>query len=164
MPMKVLRTILENLGCHDAATYIQSGNVVFRHASSDATSLEAAISSAVAESRGFEPRVLLFSVNEFTRCVKENPFGLAEAESKSLHIWFLTAPAEAPNIEKMNSLKAGSEEYAMTGNAFYLFAPDGIGRSKLAASVEKLLGVPATARNSRTASKICEMATKMVVD
>jgi len=43
-----------------------------------------------------------------------------------------------------------------------LSAPDGIGRSKLAASVEKLLGVPATARNLRTASKLCEMTSKMI--
>jgi uncharacterized protein (DUF1697 family) len=37
-------------------------------------------------------------------------------------------------------------------------APDGIGRSKLAANVEKLLGVSATSRNWRTVRKLIEMA------
>jgi hypothetical protein len=38
-----------------------------------------------------------------------------------------------------------------------LYAPDGIGRSKLAAAVEKCLGVPATARNRRTIGKISDL-------
>jgi len=41
---------------------------------------------------------------------------------------------------------------------FYLHAPDGIGRSKLAARIERLLGVDATARNWRTVTKVFEMA------
>jgi uncharacterized protein (DUF1697 family) len=41
---------------------------------------------------------------------------------------------------------------------FYLCAPEGIGRSKLAANAEKLLGVPMTDRNWATVRKIIEMA------
>jgi uncharacterized protein (DUF1697 family) len=39
-----------------------------------------------------------------------------------------------------------------------LHAPDGIGRSRLAARVEQLLGVEATARNWRTVSKVAALA------
>ncbi len=164
LPMKELKVLLEALGCRDIATYIQSGNVVFRHTESDAASLEATISGAIGESFGFEPRVMLLSVDEFTRCVRDNPFSQALQAPKTLHMWFLAAPAEDPDIEKMESLKAATEEFILTAKAFYLSAPDGIGRSKLAASVEKLLGVPATARNLRTASKLCEMTSKMLSD
>jgi uncharacterized protein (DUF1697 family) len=41
---------------------------------------------------------------------------------------------------------------------FYLHAPDGIGRSKLASRVEKHLGVTATARNFRTVEKLMALA------
>jgi uncharacterized protein (DUF1697 family) len=41
---------------------------------------------------------------------------------------------------------------------FYLHAPAGIGRSKLAARVEQALGVAVTARNWRTVCKIMAMA------
>jgi len=58
----------------------------------------------------------------------------------------------------LNALKFDSEEIALIDNVFYQHAPDGIGRSKLAARVERLLGVGATARNWRTVSKIGEMA------
>jgi len=164
LPMKALRALLESLDCGDVATYIQSGNAVFSHAESNAATLEAAISGAIAESFGFETRVMLLSVDEFARCVNENPFSLAVEEPKALYLWFLSALAEDPDTEKMNSLKTGNEEYVLAGKVFYLLAPDGIGRSKLAASVEKLLGVPATARNFRTASKLCEMIARMSVD
>jgi uncharacterized protein (DUF1697 family) len=41
---------------------------------------------------------------------------------------------------------------------FYLHAPDGIGRSKLAVKVEKALAEPATARNWRSVDKIMSLA------
>ncbi len=58
----------------------------------------------------------------------------------------------------LDSIKSRSESYTLIGKAFYFHAPDGIGRSKLAARAEKLLGVDATARNWRTVSKLIAMA------
>ena len=49
----------------------------------------------------------------------------------------------------------------LADGVFYLRAPDGLGRSKLAANVEKILGVPATARNWRTVRKVMEMARQL---
>jgi uncharacterized protein (DUF1697 family) len=40
----------------------------------------------------------------------------------------------------------------------YLHAPEGIGRSRLAARAESLLGVAATARNWRTVTQLLELA------
>jgi uncharacterized protein (DUF1697 family) len=42
-----------------------------------------------------------------------------------------------------------------------LYAPDGIGRSKLAAKIEKALGVPVTARNWNTVGKIIAMVEQL---
>jgi uncharacterized protein (DUF1697 family) len=41
---------------------------------------------------------------------------------------------------------------------FYLYAPDGIGRSKLVAQIEKWIPVPMTARNLRTVLAVHAMA------
>jgi uncharacterized protein (DUF1697 family) len=41
---------------------------------------------------------------------------------------------------------------------FYLHAPDNIGSSKLAEKVAKILGVPTTARNWNTVTKILTLA------
>ena len=54
-------------------------------------------------------------------------------------------------------LAAETESFEIAARAFNLHAPDGIGRSKLAEKVERLLGVPATARNLNTCRKLLEM-------
>jgi uncharacterized protein (DUF1697 family) len=43
----------------------------------------------------------------------------------------------------------------------YVHAPRGIGRSKLAARAETLLGVAATARNWRTVTQLLELARRV---
>jgi uncharacterized protein (DUF1697 family) len=58
----------------------------------------------------------------------------------------------------LESIKKDSEQFRLIGKVFYLYAPEGVGRSKLAMKVEKALGVAVTARNWRTVSKIMEMA------
>jgi uncharacterized protein (DUF1697 family) len=47
--------------------------------------------------------------------------------------------------------------FRLLDRVFYLYAPEGIGRSKLAMKVEKTLGVAVTARNWRTVNKMMEM-------
>jgi uncharacterized protein (DUF1697 family) len=69
----------------------------------------------------------------------------------------MAEPANHPNIEAILAAKTASEAYQIVESVFYLYAPEGIGRSKLAAHVERYLGVPTTARNYRTVEKIVAM-------
>jgi uncharacterized protein (DUF1697 family) len=70
---------------------------------------------------------------------------------------FLAAEPANPNLAAIEKLMAASERWQLIGCVFYLCAPEGVGRSKLAAEVEKLLGVPLTDRNWRTVQAIAEM-------
>jgi uncharacterized protein (DUF1697 family) len=63
-----------------------------------------------------------------------------------------------PDLATLTSLKQTNEQFKLIENVFYLYAPDGIGRSKLAERIEKALGVAATARNWRTVCQIMAMA------
>ena len=47
-------------------------------------------------------------------------------------------PAIAPQEENLNEFKIASEQCALVDGVFYLYAPDGFGRSKLTAKVEEL--------------------------
>jgi uncharacterized protein (DUF1697 family) len=49
----------------------------------------------------------------------------------------------------------------MGEGVFYLHAPAGIGRSKLARKAEALLGVAATARNLNTVNRLCDMTSRL---
>lgn len=157
LPMSELVAALESLGARNVRTYIQSGNAVFRHDGSDGPHLSERIGAEIEKRRGFAPRVLLLAPGDIERTVAENPFPEAEADPKSLHVAFLASTPKAPDLKALDRLKAQSERYHLSPAAFYLHAPDGVGRSKLAASAEKLLGVPMTDRNWRTVLKILEL-------
>ena len=65
------------------------------------------------------------------------------------------------SLEALESVKREGERFKLEGKVFYLHAPQGIGRSKLAARVEKSLGVAVTARNWRTVCKIRDMMVEL---
>ena len=157
LPMQALREILAECGCDDVHTYIQSGNAVFSSAVA-ASELSANIKYAIKDRFGFAPQVLLLTVDRFLAIAAANPFADAEANPKCLHVSFLTEMPAAPDLGALNDLKVESECFSLQGDAFYLYAPDGIGRSRLAAKVDRHLGVTTTARNWRTVSKIIELA------
>ena len=71
---------------------------------------------------------------------------------------FLAEPPSEIDEKALDEAKAPTEKYLLTDKVFYLYAPDGIARSKLAANAEKLLGVVATGRNYRTVDKLRSIA------
>ena len=159
LPMKDLKALLKEIGCNDILTYIQSGNVVFSHKEHRADVLEEKITAAIAIDFDFDPKVMLLSADQLNAAMEGNPFPSGEGDPKTLHLFFLNGDAVDIDLHTMDALKNSSESYQLTGHVFYLHAPDGIGRSKLAAKVEKCLGVPVTARNWRTVEKVLQLAT-----
>ena len=95
---------------------------------------------------------------EIERAVESNPFPEAESEPKTLHVHFLASRPKNPDLGALDSIKSDRERFALRDRFFYLHAPDGIGRSKLAANAEKLLGVALTGRNWRTLCRVMAMA------
>jgi uncharacterized protein (DUF1697 family) len=158
LPMKDLVAQLENLGSQNVKTYIQSGNAVFQNEEEDASLLSNKIMAAIKKSHGFEPHVLLLMPAEIARAIASNPFPEAEAEPKTLHVYFLASMPKNLDPGAFESIKSDRERFALEGRVFYLHAPEGIGRSKLAANTEKLLGVAITGRNWRTVRKVMAMA------
>lgn len=158
LPMAELVCLLEALNLHKVRTYVQSGNAVFKCTEEDAVGLSEKISQAVNQLRGFIPAVLILIPADIERAVAKNPFSQADSNPTAVHVGFLAATPIKPNLEKLAQLKNASEQYFLSERVFYLFAPDGVGRSKLAAGSEKCLGVAMTDRNWRTVRKIREMA------
>jgi uncharacterized protein (DUF1697 family) len=158
LPMKELVAILESLGCQNVRTYIQSGNAVFQCKSADAKQLASKVTAVIKQKLGFAPQVLVLDVKQLAKVVQANPFPEAECEPKSLHVWFLAEKPAKAGLTALEALKNKSEQLELRGTAIYLHALDGIGRSKLAANVERHLGVAATARNWRTVCAILKIA------
>jgi uncharacterized protein (DUF1697 family) len=156
--MAELRTLLESMGLQKVRTYIQSGNVVFESEGLDRDALGGSITARIEGQHGFRPKLLLITKADLLDAIASNPFPEGAAEPKTLHFFFLAEPPSDANVEALNAVKTATEAYQITGGVFYLHAPDGIGRSKLAATAERHLGVVTTARNYRTVDKLRLMA------
>jgi uncharacterized protein (DUF1697 family) len=161
LPMAELRELFTAVGCTEVRTYIQSGNVVFRAAAEKRKELAIRLADAIEESKGFRPAIMLLTREELETAAEANPFPEPTAEPKTLHLWFLIREPEDPDLNALGGLRTATEHYELRGAVFYLWAPDGIGRSKLAARAERALGVGATARNWRTVDKLRELASEV---
>jgi uncharacterized protein (DUF1697 family) len=139
LPMKDLVAQFENIGSQNVKTYIQSGNAVFQHKEEKASLLSNKIRASIKKSHGFEPQVLLLKPEEVERAIESNPFPNAESEPKTLHVHFLASMPKNPDLGALENLKSERERFALKDGVFYLHAPDGIGRSKLAANTETSL-------------------------
>ncbi|MBL8830647.1 MAG: DUF1697 domain-containing protein [Planctomycetaceae bacterium] len=157
LPMTTLSRILEQAGCVAVRTYIQSGNVVFASPSKSKKALVKRLGEAIETEFKFRPGILLLSAADFHAAVPNNPFPHAVENPQSLHFFFLESPPKSADLAGIAKLAASSERYGLIDTVFYLHAPDGIGRSKLAAGVERKLGVAVTARNYATVQKLAEM-------
>ena len=157
--MRDLRELFESLGHEDVATYVQSGNVVFR-ARGDAASLTKAIERRIARDLGLDVAVILRSNTQLERVVAANPFAKKEREPTRLHVTFL---ADTPPRAAVRELSAGDftpDALHVQGKEVYLHTPQGYGRTKLSGGFfEKRLGVVATTRNWRTVTKLVELTT-----
>jgi uncharacterized protein (DUF1697 family) len=158
LPMSALKLLIEECGCVDVRTYIQSGNVILNSAVKAREVLEQQITAAISKRHGFAPRVLLLTGAELEKAAAANPFPQAAEKPTSVHLVFLDAPPKNPDVKSLEALRMGSEAFALQGKVFYLYTPDGIGRSKLAERAGRFLGVESgTARNWRTVTTLLGM-------
>lgn len=156
LPMKELKALFTDLGFRGVQTYIQSGNCVFQSESADAALLSSQIEEMIEQTFGFRPSVLVISKVALTAAIEANPY--PDADPKTVQLFFLFEPAPDADLAALEALRAETEQYHLTNCVLYLHAPDGIGRSKLVAKVDKFIPVEKTARNLRTTLKLQDMA------
>ncbi|MCP4611068.1 MAG: DUF1697 domain-containing protein [Planctomycetes bacterium] len=162
MRMKDLIALLEGLNARDVKTYRGSGNAVFRHRGKDAGRLAKRISAAVGKAYEFKPLVMLLETEQLTRIIADNPFPEAEAEPGSLVVGFLTTEPEQPDWEAFEEVRRKSERFALHGDVFYFYAPEGFHKTKIGPWLKRSLrDVDGTGRTWGTVVKVMEMAKAM---
>jgi uncharacterized protein (DUF1697 family) len=152
LPMKQLISLMNECGFEDCQYYIQTGNVIFNSKSSPTE----AVAERVYEECGFRPEVMFLTIKDLEVSHANNPY--PSADGKQCHFYFCKEPPSSADLKKIDQLKSENEQYQLIDQVFYLYAPDGVGRSKLAAKVEKCLGVATTARNLNTVQKLIDLS------
>jgi uncharacterized protein (DUF1697 family) len=152
LPMKDLVRIMQANGYAKVRTYIQSGNVLFDGSARKATKLGELIENEF----GFRPGVFLLDAADLENALQKNPFH--PREGKHLHFFFFDRAPESVDFALLDSVKTDTESYHLAESIFYLHAPDGIGRSRLATKLGRaFLGVSMTARNLNTMQRLDAM-------
>lgn len=95
------------------------------------------------------------TLDELADVVDANPFTGRASDPKQLHVTFLS---DQPEHVDLDPAAFAPEAWALGDRVTYLYLPDGIGRSKLAARLARGAGATGTARNWRTVTTILEMA------
>lgn len=166
--MAELREVAASLGWLDVRTHLQSGNVVFRAPGPDAPAdLATALRAAVLIRLGLAPSVVVLTAAELATVAADSPFQReAVAGPTTVHAVVLSVTA-GPELVAMvvdvQARLAGSsgDRAVAVGRAVHLLLPDGLGRSRLAATITRPdalgPGVVATARNASTVAALLVM-------
>ncbi len=156
VPTAWLREAYESLGCEDVATYLQSGNVVFRRDRAPAD-VSRELEAVITKELGFAVAVLGRTHADLARIVADDRFPAADP-SRRLVVFLSDALADA-TAARLAQLTSEREDLVVGRRELQLHCPDGIGRSKLAEAVSKNLpGSIVTARNWRTVTALADMS------
>jgi uncharacterized protein (DUF1697 family) len=157
LPMAELRRMLGALGYEDVATYIQSGNAVFRSGDA-AEAIQDAIGGAIAARFGFRPHVFVLSAGTVDAALAGNPFAAeAEADGRKVHFLFLEDALPPGTVEALNKAAGPGEAARLVDGVLYLHTPESFGQSPLAQAAARLR-VPVTGRNARSVAAIAALA------
>ncbi|MEU2332532.1 DUF1697 domain-containing protein [Streptomyces sp. NPDC013172] len=160
LPMAELRGLMTGLGHDRVQTYLQSGQAVFTSARGDADFLAAELTGAIEERFGFSVDVLVRDHAYLKAVAEACPFPAAELEAKQLHVTYFSGPVAAERYASIDPAVHLPEEFRLGDRALYLYAPDGLGRSKLAEALSRSRvnkGLIATTRNWNTVLKLVEL-------
>jgi uncharacterized protein (DUF1697 family) len=160
--MTDLKKLYENIGFSNVQTYIQSGNVVFESNDRSSTQDKAIfIKDAIFDKYKFEVPTFVYTGTEMSQIRNNNPFiNIANVDLTKLYVTFLAATPDATNLEKLEVVDRGDEQFIIKESNIYGYYPNGYGRAKLNNTfIENKLKVEATSRNWKTVNRLVELLT-----
>jgi uncharacterized protein (DUF1697 family) len=160
LPMAALAQVLAASGLTSVKTYIQTGNIVFRHPEPDASGLTALVTRAIRDHFGVEPAIFVFRHSVLRWAIHGMPFADLDLQNSvaTLHIFFLDGVPQSTDLSRLKRLLAPDDRFHLGEGIAYLHAPSGFGRPRIDGALERVLGVNATARNWRTITALDALA------
>lgn len=155
--MTDLKVLYEELNFKNVITFIQSGNVVFE--STTEKGLVKKIEQKISETYNFDVPVILRTLDEMERLLKENQFVKEKnIDITKLHITYLSEIPTDENLAKVKKYNFEPDRFYISGKEVYIYCPDGYGRTKLTNNFfENKLKVSATTRNWKTSNELLKI-------
>ena len=157
--MEALRALVTGLGHAEVATYIQSGNVIFKSRVATPATVSRAIESQITTKFGMAIAVILRTREQLAGVVRDNPFLTRGTDPATLYVIFLKEAPDPARLARLDPQQVAPDECRVVGTEIYARYPNGYGRSKMTNTFfEGRLGVRGTARNWKTVTKLLELA------
>ncbi len=159
--MSRLKSVVEELGYTEVATFIASGNVLF-DANGAAEALETRIEAHLQDALGYEVATFLRTPAEITAVAAHRPFAAEELEAAfGLMIAFLKRPPDEAATARLMSYRRASDDFAIHEREVYWLRRTQQSETNFAgATLERALKMPATVRSITTVRKLAELAGK----
>jgi uncharacterized protein (DUF1697 family) len=160
-----LKTCFEKMGFTDVATYIQSGNVLFKSDEDNKIKLISKIEKELSKSFNYASVIVLVNYEQLAALIKEVPTGFGEQPDEYKYdVFFLKEPFKADEAIKSIKVREGVDNIYPGKDAIYssrLISK--AGQSYLS----KIISLPVykfmTIRNWNTTSRLFELM-KNVID
>ena len=118
--MAELKAFFESLGFADVATYVQSGNVVFRANNGDAAALSKEIEAAFEKKWGFNSRMMVRDAGWLERLVKNSPYPEIAGDPTKLHAYALDREPTQEEAQRLADKCTGPERFDIKDDVLYL--------------------------------------------
>ena len=155
--MPRLAEALDARGHRNVRTHLRSGNVVLDSPLGEAE-LAADLEAAIEEEFGFAVPVVVRTGAEVAAVVADDPLGSVVTDPARYLVTFFPEKPAATKVRALPPVEGGGE-YLVRGRELYLWLPDGMANTPIAAwKWDRLLGVAGTGRNWNTVTRLAELA------
>ena len=150
--MERLRALFEELGFKNVETFIASGQVIFESGATDASKLEAKIEKHLRASLGYDVATFIRTPAQLRKVSK-----LARGDGRTLYVFFTRKKPAKTAVDKLATYQNDVDEFEVHGTEVFWYCRTTLTASKFTgALLEKIIGMPATARNVNTIHRLVE--------
>ncbi len=162
--MDHLRALFAELGFSNVVTLIASGNVTFDASTADAAKLEAKIERHLHARLGFMSETFTRSREDLEAVVGHRAFPTAKVESAhALWIAFLKGEPSRAAKDALMAARCATDDFHLHGREVYWLRQSSITGSEFKSTLDKVLGMPTTARNITTVRKLAALRPRYFV-
>jgi uncharacterized protein (DUF1697 family) len=155
--MPQLTALLTGRGYGNVRTHLRSGNVVLESTTSE-SELVTDLEQAIEKEFGFAVPVVVRTAEELAAVIAGDPFAEIATDPARYLVTFLPSPPAPDRVDALPPVGDGGGDYLVRGRELYLWLPDGIANTPLAAwKWDRLLGVTGTGRNWNTVTRLGEL-------
>ena len=148
--MERLRSLFEELGFDNVETFIASGQVIFDTRATDPGKLEAKIEKHLRAALGYDVATFIRTPEQLRKVAE-----LARPDGRTLYVCFTRQRPNKAAQDKLSTYNDDTNEFEVHGTEIYWYRRGGLSDTKFTgALLEKIIGMPATARNVNTVNRL----------